>query len=136
LGAISLTVTILINLVNLKDKFRGKPEGKSKSEFEITLDRMSKESEEKGAAKKAAEIYEKELKTTRELIKECNNEVQQLDTILTLHEITSEDRKINKKVTCQEWIKNDEVKDKIHEISEKRKRCKGCKYCNNSAPLD
>ena len=39
---------------------------------------MSKESEEKGAAKKAAEIYEKELKTTRELIKECNNEVQQL----------------------------------------------------------
>jgi len=49
-------------LVNLKDKFRGKPEGKSKSEFEITLDRMSKESEEKGAAKKQLKYMRKNLR--------------------------------------------------------------------------
>ena len=129
LGTISLIITILINV---KDGFGGKP----KNEFETTLDRMIKEAEERVRAKQAAEMYEKELKTTRELNKECNNEVQQLDTILTLHEITSEDRKIDKRITFQDWMKNDEVKDKIHEISEKRKRCKGCKYCNNSAPLD
>ena len=126
-----VTITSLVTLgITVKDKFWGGG-GKHKNEFEITLDRISKEAEEKGRAKQAVEMYEKELKTTRELNKECNNETQQLDTILTLHEITSEDRKINKKITCQEWMKSDEVKSEIHKISEKRERCKGCEYCNN-----
>src|SRR5438045_2957367 len=113
MGTVSLIITII---TTVKDNFFG---GKPKNDFEITLDRIIKEAEEKGRAQKAAELAEQERQITRELIKECNNEVQQLDTILTLQEITSEDRKIDKKITCQEWMKSDEVKRKIHEISEK-----------------
>ena len=87
-------VTIPVILTKLLDFLISHFGGKSET--------VAGEARERGKAEQKAEIYEKELNTTRELIRECNNEVQQLDTILTLNEIVSEDRKVNKKITCQE----------------------------------
>ena len=78
----------------LKRKLKGEPQ----SEIEILV----REAEEKGAAKKEVEMHEKELEKTRNLAKKRKNKTQQLDIILTLNEITSEDRKIDKNISPQE----------------------------------
>ena len=106
---------------------------RTKINFDDKLFQEIKEiSEQKGAAKKEAEILERELEKTRNLARECSNESQQLDIILTLNEISKEDRKIDKNTSSWEWLKDDEVKSKLHEIGKKRERCKGRSHCNNS----
>lgn len=76
---------------------------RTKINFDDKLFQEIKEiSEQKGAAKKEAEILERELEKTRNLARECSNESQQLDIILTLNEISKEDRKIDKNTSSWE----------------------------------
>ena len=107
--------------------YRGEP----KSIKDKLIEKVSEEAEQKGAAKKEVEIFEKELEKNKKFTEECKNESQQLDIILTFSEIDNEDRKINKVINYQEWLKSDEVKKKLHEISERREKCKDCGHCGN-----
>ena len=99
-----------------------------------------REVEKRVIAEQKAKHSAKELKITKKhsskyekLMEKCEREKGQLEIILRWHDFVEEERKqlIDTKVPPQEWVKKDEVKNKLNEIGKKQERCKNCDHCNN-----